>query len=119
MTSEAEVPPPPTLREVRDKAQQYYVSYKRHATAVALMWGIFTCGFVVLNVIVFIQPQWIGRFDASVLNLTFKLFTKFAPPPTNVLRVKAMSHYPTKAVNQLSGRMVHIVNPPRHGFHIT
>lgn len=48
---------------MREKTLDYFISYKRHSTAVALMWGIFTCGFVVLNVIVFIQPEWIGRVD--------------------------------------------------------
>jgi len=62
--------PSPYLKDVREKAQRYYLSYKQHSTAVALMWGIFTCGYVVLNVIVFIQPQWIGRFERSSSSLT-------------------------------------------------
>lgn len=51
------------LNEMKENAQRFYISYKRQATAVALVWGIFTCGYLVLNVIVFIQPQWIERID--------------------------------------------------------
>lgn len=51
------------LTDMKDNAQKYYVSYKRHSTAVALMWGIFTCGYVVLNVVAFIQPEWLQQTD--------------------------------------------------------
>jgi hypothetical protein len=54
---------PITSKDLKEEAHMFYVSYKRHATAVALMWGIFTCGFAVINVIVFIQPQWIGYIN--------------------------------------------------------
>lgn len=53
---------------MKDNAQKHYVSYKRHSTAVALMWGIFTCGYVVLNVVAFIQPEWLQQTDDPQMN---------------------------------------------------
>lgn len=55
------------LTDMKDNAQKYYVSYKRHSTAVALMWGIFTCGYVVLNVVAFVQPEWLQQTDDPLM----------------------------------------------------
>lgn len=56
------------LTDMKDNAQKHYVSYKRHSTAVALMWGIFTCGYVVLNVVAFVQPEWLQQTDDPQLS---------------------------------------------------
>ena len=43
----------------------YYTNYIRNSWAVGVMWGIFTICFAIINIVVFIQPQWIGDTDDS------------------------------------------------------
>jgi len=46
--------------EVNDKAHHYYTDYIKHSRAVGVMWGIFTICYAIINIVVFLQPQWIG-----------------------------------------------------------
>lgn len=38
----------------------YYTNYVRNSRAVGVLWGVFTICFAIINIVVFIQPQWIG-----------------------------------------------------------
>ncbi|CAG0879545.1 unnamed protein product [Cyprideis torosa] len=40
-------------------------SYIRNSKAIASLWGIFTICFVILVVVIFVQPQWIGDTEDS------------------------------------------------------
>ena len=44
---------------------KYYRKYERNSRAVGVMWGIFTVCFVIINIVVFIEPQWVGDTDES------------------------------------------------------
>ena len=39
---------------------QVYANYNRNYRAVGVMWGVFTICFAIINIVVFLQPQWIG-----------------------------------------------------------
>jgi len=39
---------------------QIYSNYSRNYRAVGVMWGIFTICFAIINIIVFLLPQWVG-----------------------------------------------------------
>lgn len=43
----------------------YHINYVRNSRAVGVMWGIFTICFAIINIVVFIQPQWIGDTPTS------------------------------------------------------
>lgn len=43
----------------------YHTNYVRNSRAIAVLWGIFTVIYAILNVVVFIQPQWFGDTGLS------------------------------------------------------
>ncbi|XP_014770037.1 LHFPL tetraspan subfamily member 3 protein [Octopus bimaculoides] len=43
-----------------DITRVYHTNYVRNSRAIAVLWGIFTICFTLLNIVVFIQPQWFG-----------------------------------------------------------
>lgn len=43
-----------------DITRAYHTNYVRNSRAIAVLWGIFTVCFALLNIVVFIQPQWFG-----------------------------------------------------------
>ncbi|GAB1606627.1 LHFPL tetraspan subfamily member 3 protein [Argonauta hians] len=43
-----------------DITRVYHTNYVRNSRAIAVLWGIFTICFTLLNIVVFIQPQWLG-----------------------------------------------------------
>ncbi|XP_046548731.1 LHFPL tetraspan subfamily member 3 protein-like isoform X1 [Haliotis rubra] len=43
----------------------YHTNYVRNSRAVAVLWAIFTICFAILNIVAFIQPQWIGDTGES------------------------------------------------------
>ena len=49
-----------------EKSYYHYTSYVRNYRAVGVMWGIFTICFAIINIIAFIQPQWIGDTEESL-----------------------------------------------------
>lgn len=49
-----------------EKTYMYYTNYVRNYRAVGVMWGIFVICFAIINIIVFIQPQWIGDTEESL-----------------------------------------------------
>ena len=57
-----------TIMEVTetDRTLLIYTNYVRNYRAVVVMWAIFTMCFVVIDIIVFAQPQWIGDTDDSL-----------------------------------------------------
>ncbi|OQV21703.1 Lipoma HMGIC fusion partner-like 3 protein [Hypsibius exemplaris] len=40
--------------------QIYHSSYARNAKAIGVLWAIFTVCFAIINIVAFVQPQWIG-----------------------------------------------------------
>jgi len=43
-----------------ESSQVYTSNYLRSSKAVGVLWGVFTFCFAIIDVVVFIQPQWIG-----------------------------------------------------------
>ena len=50
-----------TVQETR----VHYKRYVHHAHAVGVTWALLTCCFLIINIIVFAEPQWIGDTDTS------------------------------------------------------
>lgn len=46
--------------EYVEPSQLYTSHYLKNSKAVGVLWGVFTFCFAIINVVVFIQPQWIG-----------------------------------------------------------
>ncbi|BFZ09017.1 hypothetical protein BsWGS_12056 [Bradybaena similaris] len=44
----------------------YYFRYMREYRAVAVLWGLLTIVWCILNIVCFIQPQWIGDTEESI-----------------------------------------------------
>jgi len=51
-----------------------YSNYNRNYRAVGVMWGVFTICFAIINIVVFLQPQWIGDTQNSVGTGYFGLY---------------------------------------------
>lgn len=47
------------------KTQVHFKRYVKHSKAVGISWAVLTCCFLIINIIVFIEPQWIGDTDSS------------------------------------------------------
>lgn len=43
----------------------HYKKYVHHSNAVGISWALLTCCFLIINIIVFVEPQWIGDTDVS------------------------------------------------------
>ena len=43
----------------------YQVNYMRNSRAIGVLWGVFTMCFAIINVVVFVQPQWLGDTETS------------------------------------------------------
>lgn len=43
-----------------DTTTAYHESYARNSRAVGVLWAIFTICFAILNVLILLQPYWIG-----------------------------------------------------------
>lgn len=43
----------------------HHTNYVRNSRAIAVLWGIFTVVYAILNIVVFIQPQWFGDTGES------------------------------------------------------
>ncbi|XP_041350056.1 LHFPL tetraspan subfamily member 3 protein-like isoform X2 [Gigantopelta aegis] len=43
----------------------YHTNYVRNSRAVCVLWAVFTICFAILNIVAFIQPQWIGDTGES------------------------------------------------------
>ena len=52
----------------------YHTNYVRNSRAIGVMWGVFTITFAIINIVVFIQPQWIGDTRTSPGTGYFGLF---------------------------------------------
>jgi hypothetical protein len=48
-----------------EKTYKVYTDYVRNYRAATIMWAILVMCFAVINIIVFIQPQWIGDTEDS------------------------------------------------------
>ena len=53
------------VQQYSETTRIYYTNYVRNSRAVGVMWGVFTICFAIINIVVFIQPQWIGDTDTS------------------------------------------------------
>ncbi|KAG5273784.1 hypothetical protein AALO_G00155480 [Alosa alosa] len=49
-----------TMLPSSEAAKLYQKNYIRNSSAIGLLWSIFTILFAILNVVVFMQPYWIG-----------------------------------------------------------
>ena len=43
-----------------DITKLHHVQYRRNSKAITAVWAIFTCCFVILNAVSFLQAQWLG-----------------------------------------------------------
>ena len=62
------------VHQYSETTRIYHTNYIRNSRAVAVMWGIFTICFAIINIVVFIQPQWIGDTSSSTGTGYFGLF---------------------------------------------
>ncbi|KAK8390124.1 hypothetical protein O3P69_012987 [Scylla paramamosain] len=46
--------------EYADPGHIYTTNYIKNSKAIGVLWGVFTICFAIINIVVFIQPQWIG-----------------------------------------------------------
>ncbi|KAK2182123.1 hypothetical protein NP493_366g02091 [Ridgeia piscesae] len=53
------------VHQLTETSRVYYTNYVRNSRAVGVMWAIFTICFAIFNIVVFLQPQWIGDTDDS------------------------------------------------------
>lgn len=51
--------------EYSDAAHLYATSYVRNSKAIGVLWGIFTICFAIIDIVVFVQPQWLGDTVSS------------------------------------------------------
>jgi len=62
------------VTHLHESNMKQYNNYSRNYMAVGVMWGIFTICFAIINLVVFVQPQWIGDTEDSVTIGFFGLF---------------------------------------------
>ncbi|XP_053456553.1 LHFPL tetraspan subfamily member 4 protein isoform X3 [Nycticebus coucang] len=53
-------PPPGTMLPSQEASKLYHEHYMRNSRAIGVLWAIFTICFAIINVVVFIQPYWVG-----------------------------------------------------------
>ena len=54
------------MNAAAESSNQFYTSkYIRNSKAVGILWGVFTICSAILNVVVFISPQWVGDTESS------------------------------------------------------
>lgn len=53
-----------------------HTNYVRNSRAVVVLWAFFTIVFLILNIVVFIQPQWIGDSGESAVAGFFGLYRR-------------------------------------------
>jgi Lipoma HMGIC fusion partner-like protein len=58
--------------------QVYHTNYARNAKAIGVMWAIFTVCFAIINIVAFVQPQWIGDTLMSPGNYVPSLYLLFS-----------------------------------------
>ncbi|CAN0133755.1 unnamed protein product [Lampetra planeri] len=60
--SRCDAAPPRTvmLLSAQEAAQIYHTNYVRNSRAIGVLWAIFTICFAIINVVVFVQPYWVG-----------------------------------------------------------
>lgn len=49
-----------TMLPSQEASKIYHDNYMRNSRAIGVLWAIFTICFAIVNVVVFIQPYWIG-----------------------------------------------------------
>lgn len=43
----------------------YQINYVRNSRAIGVLWAVFTMCFAIINIVVFVQPQWLGDTQTS------------------------------------------------------
>lgn len=51
--------------EYTEATHMYTTSFVRNSKAIGVLWGIFTICFAIINIVVFVQPQWLGDTSDS------------------------------------------------------
>ncbi|XP_013778951.1 lipoma HMGIC fusion partner-like 3 protein [Limulus polyphemus] len=51
--------------EYSSEAGVHHANYMRNSKAIGVLWGVFTICFAIINIVVFIQPHWIGDTQDS------------------------------------------------------
>ncbi|KAH9509056.1 LHFPL tetraspan sub member 3 protein [Bulinus truncatus] len=57
-----------------DLTKIHHTNYVRNSRAIVVLWAVFTCVFFILNVVVWVQPQWIGDTGNSAVAGFFGLY---------------------------------------------
>ncbi|XP_076068176.1 LHFPL tetraspan subfamily member 3 protein-like [Oratosquilla oratoria] len=65
--------------EFVDRSQVYRTTYARNSKAIGVLWGVFTLCFAIIDVVVFVQPQWMGDTQSSKGTGQFGLWQKCIP----------------------------------------
>ncbi|KAG0712134.1 LHFPL tetraspan subfamily member 4 protein [Chionoecetes opilio] len=53
------------LDQYADQGHIYTTNYVRNSKAIGVLWAVFTICFAIINIVVFVQPQWIGDTQDS------------------------------------------------------
>lgn len=51
--------------EYTSEATVYHANYMKNSKAIGVLWGVFTICFAIINVVVFVQPHWLGDTQQS------------------------------------------------------
>ena len=54
------------LELVTEETKIYHTQYVRNSRAITVVWAIFTICYAVLNIVAFMQPQWLGYTEKSL-----------------------------------------------------
>ncbi|CAC5379782.1 LHFPL [Mytilus coruscus] len=54
------------MGEENELTRIYHIQYVRNSRAITVVWAIFTICFAILNIVAFIQPQWLGYTEKSL-----------------------------------------------------
>uniref|UniRef100_A0A8C6Q4K6 LHFPL tetraspan subfamily member 4 n=1 Tax=Nothobranchius furzeri TaxID=105023 RepID=A0A8C6Q4K6_NOTFU len=64
----------PNMLPSQEASKIYHDNYMRNSRAIGVLWAIFTICFAIVNVVVFIQPYWIGDSVKTTQTGYFGLF---------------------------------------------
>lgn len=59
---------------ITDEAKLYHIQYVRNSRAITVIWAVFTICYTILNIVAFIQPQWLGYTEKSLNGGYFGLY---------------------------------------------
>lgn len=83
------------IKYTEETTKVYYFKYMREYRAVAVLWGILTIIWCILNIVVFVQPQWIGDTESSVGFGHFGIYSHCFPSSAKYVCVGSFTEFTT------------------------